>query len=65
MMKDGSRFFSGLEKAVFRNISSCKEFVETVQTCYGPKGMNKMVINHLGKHICLGNCNLLRKLFLQ
>ena len=42
MMKDGSRFFSGLAKAVFRNISCCKEFVETVQTCYGPNGMNKM-----------------------
>jgi T-complex protein 1 subunit theta len=49
MMKDGSRFFSGLEEAVFRNISSCKEFAETVQTCYGPNGMNKMVINHLEK----------------
>jgi chaperonin GroEL (HSP60 family) len=32
-----------------RNISACKEFAETVQTCYGPNGMNKMVINHLEK----------------
>jgi len=49
MMKDGARFFSGLEEAVIRNISACKEFAETVQTCYGPNGMNKMVINHLEK----------------
>jgi len=49
MMKDGARFYSGLEEAVFRNISACKEFAETVQTCYGPNGMNKMVINHLEK----------------
>jgi len=49
MMKDGSRFFSGLEEAVYRNISACKDFAETVQTCYGPNGMNKMVINHLEK----------------
>jgi len=49
MMKDGSRFFSGLEEAVIRNIGACKEFAETVQTCYGPNGMNKMVINHLDK----------------
>jgi len=49
MMKDGSRFFSGLEEAVLRNIGACKEFAETVQTCYGPNGMNKMVINHLEK----------------
>ncbi len=34
---------------LFRNISACKEFAETVQTCYGPNGMNKMVINHLEK----------------
>lgn len=49
MMKDGSKFFSGLEEAVLRNIGACKEFAETVQTCYGPNGMNKMVINHLEK----------------
>jgi len=49
MMKDGARFFSGLEEAVIRNIDACKEFAETVQTCYGPNGMNKMVINHLDK----------------
>eukprot|EP00088_Acartia_fossae_P025511 TRINITY_DN2633_c0_g1_i1.p1 TRINITY_DN2633_c0_g1~~TRINITY_DN2633_c0_g1_i1.p1 ORF type:complete len:548 (-),score=187.54 TRINITY_DN2633_c0_g1_i1:614-2257(-) len=49
MMKDGARFFSGLEEAVIRNIDACKEFAGTVQTCYGPNGMNKMVINHLDK----------------
>ena len=32
-----------------RNIGACKEFAETVQSCYGPNGMNKMVINHLEK----------------
>ena len=49
MMKDGAKFFSGLEEAVIRNIGACKEFSETVQTCYGPNGMNKMVINHLDR----------------
>lgn len=49
MMKDGARFYSGIEEAVIRNIGACKEFAETVQTCYGPNGMNKMVINHLEK----------------
>jgi len=49
MMKDGARFYSGLEEAVIRNIGACNEFAETVQTCYGPNGMNKMVINHLDK----------------
>lgn len=41
--------FQGLEEAVIRNISACKQLAETVQTAYGPIGMNKMVINHLGK----------------
>ena len=41
--------FSGLEEAVIRNIGACKQLAETVQTAYGPIGMNKMVINHLGK----------------
>ena len=49
MMKDGARFFSGLEEAVIRNIDACKEFSNTVSTAYGPNGMNKMVINHLEK----------------
>ncbi|XP_014217307.1 T-complex protein 1 subunit theta [Copidosoma floridanum] len=49
MLKDGARYFSGLEEAVYRNITACKEFAQTVRTAYGPNGMNKMVINHLEK----------------
>ena len=41
--------FSGLEEAVFRNISACKEFVNTIKTAYGPNGMNKIIINHIDK----------------
>ncbi|KAK9754851.1 TCP-1/cpn60 chaperonin family [Popillia japonica] len=50
MLKDGARYFSGLEEAVFRNINACKEFAHSVRSAYGPNGMNKMVINHLEKH---------------
>merc|ERR1711893_33974 len=49
MMKDGSKFFSGLEEAVIRNIDACKDFSATVATAFGPNGMNKMVINHIQK----------------
>lgn len=48
-MKDGSRFLSGLDEAVFGNIRACKEFTSTLSSAYGPNGMNKMVINHLDK----------------
>lgn len=41
--------FSGLEEAVYRNISACKEFAQSVRSAYGPNGMNKMIINHLDK----------------
>lgn len=41
--------YSGLEEAVYRNISACKEFAQTVRSAYGPNGMNKMVINHIEK----------------
>ncbi len=43
MLKDGAKFFSGLDEAVLRNISACKEFSATVSTAYGPNGMNKVL----------------------
>jgi T-complex protein 1 subunit theta len=43
------QYFSGLEETVYRNITACKQFAQTVRTAYGPNGMNKMVINHLEK----------------
>lgn len=49
MLKEGARHFSGLEEAVYRNISACKDFADTVRTAYGPNGMNKIVINHIDK----------------
>jgi len=41
--------YSGLEEAVYRNISACKEFAQTMRSAYGPNGMNKMIINHIEK----------------
>jgi len=49
MMKDGSRFYSGLDEVAFKNIEACKELSETTKSAYGPNGMNKMVINHIEK----------------
>lgn len=34
---------------MYRNISACKQFAETVRSAYGPNGMNKIVINHIDK----------------
>lgn len=49
MLKEGARTYSGLEEAVYRNISACKEFASSVRSAYGPNGMNKMIINHIEK----------------
>ncbi|XP_037941537.1 T-complex protein 1 subunit theta-like [Teleopsis dalmanni] len=49
MLKDGAKMYSGLEEAVYRNITACKEFSQTMRSAYGPNGMNKMIINHIEK----------------
>ncbi|XP_037080623.1 T-complex protein 1 subunit theta-like [Pollicipes pollicipes] len=49
MLKEGSKHLSGLDEAVYGNIRACKEFTDTLKTAYGPRGMNKMVINHIDK----------------
>ena len=49
MMKEGTRHYAGLEEAVCRNIEACGEFARTLRSAYGPRGLNKMVINHIEK----------------
>eukprot|EP00186_Timspurckia_oligopyrenoides_P003534 CAMPEP_0182445862 /NCGR_PEP_ID=MMETSP1172-20130603/3829_1 /TAXON_ID=708627 /ORGANISM="Timspurckia oligopyrenoides, Strain CCMP3278" /LENGTH=545 /DNA_ID=CAMNT_0024641691 /DNA_START=60 /DNA_END=1697 /DNA_ORIENTATION=+ len=49
LLKDGSKHISGVDEAVLRNIDACKQLGAIVRTSMGPNGMNKMVINHLGK----------------
>ncbi|CAG0922118.1 unnamed protein product [Notodromas monacha] len=56
MLKEGSKFFAGIEEAVIRNIEACKEFTNTVKTAYGPNGMNKIIINHFGKLFLTSDC---------
>ncbi|KAG9509279.1 T-complex protein 1 subunit theta, partial [Fragariocoptes setiger] len=48
MMKEGARYFSGIDEAVLRNIEACSELCQTLRSAYGPKGLNKMIVNHLG-----------------
>lgn len=49
MMKDGTKHFSGMEEAVYKNIDACSEIAKIVRTSMGPNGMNKMILNHLDK----------------
>lgn len=49
LLKDGSKHISGVEEAVLRNIDACKQLSAIVRTSIGPNGMNKMVVNHMGR----------------
>lgn len=49
LLKDGTKHITGLEEAVARNIDACRQLSAIVRTSLGPNGMNKMIVNHLGK----------------
>jgi len=45
LLKEGSRHFSGLEEAIFKNIDACKQLSSITRTSLGPHGLNKLVVN--------------------
>jgi len=49
LFKQGTSHLSGIDEAVLRNLAACKDLEELLRTSFGPQGMNKMIINHLGK----------------
>jgi len=49
MLKSGTRAYTGIEDAVYRNINACNELATTVRSNYGPMGMNKIIVNHIDK----------------
>ena len=49
LLKDWHKHFSGVDEAVLKNIEACKGLSTITRTSIWPNGMNKMVVNHLGK----------------
>lgn len=49
MLKEGTQHLSGVEEAVLRSIEACNQLYQSLKSCYGPMGLNKLVVNHLGK----------------
>ncbi|KAJ1080337.1 hypothetical protein NDU88_000556 [Pleurodeles waltl] len=49
MLRRGTKYFTGLDETLFNNITACKALVRCLRSCYGPRGSNKLVVNHLGK----------------
>jgi T-complex protein 1 subunit theta len=56
MLKKGHRAMEGLEGATLRNVEACQEISTITRTSLGPNGMNKLVVNHLGKIIVTSDC---------
>lgn len=50
MLKDGGRHYAGVDEALLKNIQAGKELARIVKTSFGPFGMNKLLVNHIGKH---------------
>jgi len=56
LFKDGYKQFSGVEEAILNNTEAVKAFAEILRTSFGPNGMNKIVINHIGKVYVTSDC---------
>lgn len=57
LLKEGGRHFSGVDEALLRNIEACKNLAQITKTSLGPYGMNKLIINHIGKHFVTSDTN--------
>jgi len=49
LLKEGTKNLSGVDEAVLKNIDAVKDLTKLTRTSLGPNGMNKMVINRMGK----------------
>jgi T-complex protein 1 subunit theta len=56
MLKKGHRTFEGLHGAVLQNIDACRSIANILKTSFGPNGLNKLVVNHLGKISVTSDC---------
>lgn len=56
MLKKGHKTFEGLHGAILQNIDACRGIADIVKTSFGPNGLNKLVVNHLGKISVTSDC---------
>jgi T-complex protein 1 subunit theta len=56
MLKAGHQHMEGVEGATVRNLEAAKQLSTIVQSSLGPNGMNKLVVNHLGKTLVTSDC---------
>mmetsp|Transcript_767 Transcript_767/g.1569 ORF Transcript_767/g.1569 Transcript_767/m.1569 type:complete len:553 (+) Transcript_767:108-1766(+) len=56
MLKSGHQSMEGVQGATLRNVEACRGISTITRTSLGPNGMNKLVVNHLGKIIVTSDC---------
>jgi len=49
LLKEGTKYLSGLDEAILKNIDAVRELSDILKTSLGPCGMNKLIINKLDK----------------
>lgn len=49
MLKEGTTHLQGVDEATAKNIEAVKGISEIVRSSLGPRGLSKIVINHLGR----------------
>ncbi len=57
MLKEGHQVYSGRDVVVLRNVEAGLQLTQMITTSFGPLGMNKLVVNHLGKIIVTSDAN--------
>jgi T-complex protein 1 subunit theta len=57
ILKDGGRHFSGVDEALLKNIEACKTLSQITKSSLGPSGMNKLIVNHIGRHFVTSDTN--------
>jgi T-complex protein 1 subunit theta len=57
LLKEGGKHFAGVDEALLRNIEACKNLAKITKSSLGPYGMNKLIVNHLGKHFVTSDTN--------
>ncbi|KAI3387451.1 hypothetical protein SNEBB_004918 [Seison nebaliae] len=57
MMKDGASYASGVQETVVRSIEMCRSLGVCLKSAFGPKGLSKIIINHIGKSNITSDAN--------
>lgn len=57
ILKEGGKHFAGVDEALLRNIEACKTLSQITRSSLGPSGMNKLIVNHIGRHYVTSDTN--------